>query len=154
MIASELISQHKIRERIFDTLNVTYTDGELIAYINDGINIVWNKLGYLGYYEVIGDIVFTTASEQLPNNFAKFTSKVPIIIKSDGSAEVYGSLPQVTRYIKKPQFINDMANDMPFKNDAINNLIAQIVIMFALNRNEYSVEFEKNMINELQQAII
>jgi len=153
LTGSELITKSKIRERIFDTLNVTYTDGELLSYVNDGISMVWPVLAAAGYYEVVGDKTFTTASESLPTDFQKFVAQYPIMLAANGTATIYGSVPQVTRYIKRPPQLAAVGDSLPFTNDAINNIIGKIVIMLALNRNEYEVGFEKGIIDELRQSI-
>lgn len=153
MTVTELIARSQIKERIHDQISGSYSNDELISYINDGINMVWNHLGNLGYYEVIGDKTFVTASEPLPSDFLKFVASYPIIVKANGTAETYGALPQVTRYIKRAKFVNSVGDNMPFNNDALNNLIGQIVIMLALNKHEFEVGFEKILIDELRQIM-
>lgn len=153
MTGEELISVVKVRDRIYDTLKATYQDEELCSYINEGIILAWKFLSNEGYYEVIGDHTFTASPETLPADFGKFICAYPIVLKDSGSATIYGSLPQETRYIKKQKLLTSLDDDMPFTNDAINHAIGQIVIMLALNRNEYAVDFESNVVNQLMQSI-
>ena len=154
MLVSELITKERIRERLFDTGSVSFTDNELFSYVNDAINLAWNHLANLGYYECIGDKQFTTASEALPSDFKCFAAKYPIVQKADGTASLYGALPCDTRYVKRPTFIASSTDTLPFKNDSINLLLGQITIMLALNRNEYDVSFEKGIIDELKSIIL
>lgn len=153
MLVSELITKERIRERVFDTLSATFTDNELLAYINDAINLVWNELTALGYYETVGDKQFTLASDTLPTDFLRFAAKYPIITKADGTATLYGTLPCDTRYLRRPIFMTATSDTLPFKNDSINLLLGQITIMLALNRNEYNVEFEQGIISQLIKLI-
>lgn len=157
MTGNELITNNSVRQRIYDTLKVIYSDDELLSYLNEAIVLVWKHLSNNQYYEVIGDHTFTLEEETLPANFLKFTAMHPIMIKYDGEnnvykAHTYASLPQVTRYVKKVHVMEGLDDELPFINDALNNILAQVVIMLALNRNEYAVEFEKGIIADLMQA--
>lgn len=153
MLVSEMLTKTKLRERISDTLSVSFTDAEIISYINDGINMVWNQLADRGYYELVKDKTFTSDTEPLPADFMRFEAKYPILLKSDGTASTYGTTPIETRYLRKPTFVTAVTDALPFTNDSLNLLIGQIATMFALNRNEYDVTFEKQIIDEIRKSI-
>lgn len=153
MTVAELITKEKIREKIFDTLSVTYTDGEICSYVNDALNLIWNQLGSIGYYELIKETTFAQETGALPSDYLRFIGKYPIRMKSDGTYQIYGTVPMSVRYIKKPAFVVDATSPLPFTNDSLNLLVGQIAVMFALNRNEYSVEFEKMIIDEIRKSI-
>lgn len=154
MTANELITFSQVRERIFDTLKVTYPDKELVSYINDAIAFIWPTLMVGQYYEIIGDAVYTSNTSRIPNDFLKFVAKYPVVVNNLGDIIIYaGSIPLEVRYIKKPFTINDINDNMPFASIPLNNIIAKAVIMLALLKNEYDISAEKALLDEVKVAI-
>ena len=101
MTVQELMNKGALRDRLSDSLESGYEDAELIAYINDAINFIWHVLIDNDYYEVIGDYTFTEKTGTVPDDWYRVTNQAPIIVRGN-QAEVYGDLPQVIRYYKRP----------------------------------------------------
>lgn len=148
MTVRELMDKAALRDRLSDNLQSGYEDQELIAYINDAINFIWHVLIDNGYYEVVGDVTFTQANAKAPEDWYKATNQAPVIVRGD-DVEVYGNLPLKVRYYKKPKFVYTDADQLPFKNDAFNNIISQLVIVLAMSNHGFNMDVEQDMVEAI-----
>jgi len=144
MLVSELLSKAAVKDRLSDTLDTGYEDNELLAYLNDAINVIWNFLISSNYYECIGDITFTVSSTELPSDWYKVTNQAPIIINGS-TATVYGVLPLTVRYYKRAPQLTALTDTMPFKNDAISNIAAQLLVVLAMTNHGYNMDTERDI---------
>ena len=51
MTGQQFVDKYAIRQRISDAIETGYTDDELVAYINDAINMVWTVMIQMDYDE-------------------------------------------------------------------------------------------------------
>ena len=59
MTGEEFITRYAIRQRISDAIETGYTDDELLAYINDAINMTWGVMIQMDYDEIAGYMTMT-----------------------------------------------------------------------------------------------
>lgn len=148
MTVQELMDKAALRDRLSDNLQSGYEDQELIAYINDAINFIWNVLINNNYYEVIADKVFTEKVNPIPEDWYKVTSQAPLVVHED-HIEVYGKLPLKIRYYTKPKFVSKTTDTMPFKNEGFSNIAAQLVIILAMSNHGFNMDVEQDMVEAI-----
>lgn len=149
MTGDDLIEQYAIKERMSDAIETGYTDEEMVAYINDGMNMIWQVLIQRGYPETIGDLTIETEITEMPERFWKVTSKAPVYIR--GSKLICdGDLPQNISYYKKMRALQYLSDEIDFGDspdtDALYDILAQIVISLAMINHGFSMETEKDLI--------
>jgi len=150
MLVSDLLT--KVRLRIRDKDSVEYTDNELLGYVNDAILLIGYELIAMQDAEMIVDLSLESASTLKPANFLRFTGALPVMVQGNNLV-VYGKLPCITRYFKKPTLVSTIDETLPFTNEGYNQIMTQIVSMIALNRNEFDVSQDKALIDEVRKLI-
>lgn len=148
MTVRELMNKGALRDRLSDSLESGYEDAELIAYINDAINFIWHVLIDHDYYEVIGDYTFTGKKELVPDDWYRATNQAPIIVRGK-EAEVYGNLPQVIRYYKRPKFVSSVSDQMPFDNEAFCDIVIQMVVILAMANHGFNMDVEQDVVEAI-----
>lgn len=148
MTVQELMNKGALRDRLSDSLESGYEDAELIAYINDAINFIWHVLIDNDYYEVIGDYTFTEKTNTVPDDWYRVTNQAPIIVRGN-QAEVYGDLPQVIRYYKRPKFVSAVGDQIPFNNEAFCDIIIQLVVILAMANHGFNMDVEQDVVEAI-----
>lgn len=148
MTVQELMNKGALRDRLSDSLESGYEDVELIAYINDAINFIWHVLIDHDYYEVIGDYTFNSKNELVPDDWYRATNQAPIIVRGK-EAEVYGNLPQVIRYYKRPKFVSSVSDQMPFDNEAFCDIVIQMVVILAMANHGFNMDVEQDVVEAI-----
>lgn len=148
MTVQELMNKGALRDRLSDSLESGYEDAELIAYINDAINFIWHVLIDNDYYEVIGDHTFTEKTGTVPDDWYRVTNQAPIIVRGN-QAEVYGDLPQVIRYYKRPKFVSAVGDQMPFSNEAFCDIVIQLVVILAMANHGFNMDVEQDVVEAI-----
>lgn len=148
MTVEELMKREGVRNRLNDFMETGYDEDELVGYVNDSISFVWHVLIDNEYHEVIGDHIFTTNNEPVPDDWYRVTNQAPIIVKK-GLAEIYGDLPQEIRYFRKPQFVTSLNDELPIKNEVFNNIIAQLIIIFAMSNHGFNMDVEQDFVGAI-----
>lgn len=148
MTVKELMVKGALRNRLSDSLESGYEDDELIAYINDAINFIWHVLIDNDYYEVIGDHTFTEKKSQIPSDWYRVTNQAPIIVRGT-EAEVYGDVPQVIRYYKRPKFVSAVGDEMPFNNEAFCDIVIQMVVILAMANHGFNMDVEQDVVEAI-----
>ena len=149
MTVKELLEKTAVQERLSDSLETGYAMNELIAYLNDALDFVWHVLIKNGYYEVVNDIVLTTATTAKPNDWYRVTNQAPVIAKGD-NLECYGTLPMTIRYYKKPPLLSAETDTIPLTNEGILDLTTQILIVLAMSNHGFDMQTE----SDFAQAIV
>lgn len=148
MTGKELIKLAAVKNRLSDSLETGYEDDELVAYINDSINFVWMLGIDRQYYETIADYTFTQEQEPLPDDWYKATNQAALVERGR-TADVYGRLPMKVRYYRTPQLIRTLDDELPFKNDGLNNIISQMVIILAMSNHEFNMDVEQDTVEAI-----
>ena len=152
MTVQELMNKGALRDRLSDSLESGYEDAELIAYINDAINFIWHVLIDNDYYEVIGDHTFTGKTGPVPDDWYRVTNQAPIIVRGN-QAEVYGDLPQVIRYYKRPKFVSAVDDQMPFSNEAFCDIVIQLVVILAMANHGFNMDVEQDVVEAIVKLL-
>ena len=148
MTVQELMNKGALRDRLSDSLESGYEDAELIAYINDAINFIWHVLIDNDYYEVIGDHTFTENTGTVPDDWYRVTNQAPIIVRGN-QAEVYGDLPQVIRYYKRPKFVSAVGDQIPFSNETFCDIVIQLVVILAMANHGFNMDVEQDVVEAI-----
>lgn len=133
-----------LRPRINDSQATTYTDDELLRYLNDAMVAVGQKLISLRDPSMIFRKTFLD-NDAVPDGFCGFVGQVPIEIY-DGSVHPYTSNTEcVARFYKLPAKVESVSavDEIELPDKALPHLF-QMVAALALNRNEYDVSQELN----------
>jgi len=170
MTVEELLTQ--VRYQINDIDKAEYSDDELINYINDGLRFIVNELIRIGSALWLKKINLTLKddSTSLPSDFIKEQAVLDSqgnILKSLAPAEPlsqYGyKIIGNTLYSKndKIEFIYFMdypkvssLTDSVRVPDYMLGLLKEIVIFLALNRNEFSLNVESDLIKTFESQIL
>lgn len=134
--------------------NYEYDNYHCLMRLNSAIQLTCNLLVQINSPLVIEEQEFENGGE-LPGNFLKTCGIYPIRRTGNTVQFVDGSKKMVIRYyVTYPQIVKtDVENgDMPFKHDTINDFVVRTACKFALNRNEFDISQDQNILNELQNA--
>ena len=91
--------------------------------------------------------------DALPQNFLKTCGTYPI--KRTGQTihflDDVEEMP-IRYYVSVPK-MDKHTEDMPFEHDAINDFVIRTAVKYALNRNEFDISQDQNILNELQNVV-
>jgi hypothetical protein len=139
----ELLATQAVQEQLSDSLETGYATDELIAHLNDALDFVWHVLIKNKYYEVINDLVLTAEETDVPDDWYKATNQAPIQVKG-GKLVCYGKLPYTVRYYKKYKFLTSETDTLPLKNDGLNDLATQIMVVLAMSNHGFDMQMESD----------
>lgn len=149
MTAKEMITQ--IREQIHDISN-EYSDEILLKYINTGIKSASNLLISAKHHSMI-DKVVVEEGNNVPKNFVKFAGFFPIFIIANKffffDAEY--SVMEAICYCSK-EIVQDADEKIPFDDDSVLLYIEQYASILALNRNEFDVSTDTQILKSLEDT--
>jgi len=170
MTVQELLEQ--VRYQINDTDKAEYTDAELINYINDGLRFISNELIRIGSSLLLkkADLALTDGFVALPSDFVKEQAVLDAqgnILKSLTPAEplsrygykiigntFYSNSDNITLYYFAPYSeVSTIASEIPVP-DYMLGLLKEIVIFIALNRNEFSLSVEAELIKTFETQVL
>ena len=152
----EFIARYAIRQRISDAIETGYTDDELLAYINDAINMMWGVMIQMDYDEIAGYITMTTRKMEIPKDYWVPTGKPPVQ-RYNHMLYCYGDLPCTFRYWTRPKFLNTLQDTLPqgtpWFNPALLNLIAQIVVTLAMQNHGFDMGAEMDFATSIAKLL-
>jgi len=162
MTVEELLTQ--VRYQINDTDKVEYTDTELIGYVNDGLDFISKELIRLSSPVLLKytTLSLTDGAADLPNDFVREEG----VLDSQGNLlKSYPPIKPVDQYgykiIGSKLYSNNTSVDLFYyafypKVSALTDtipipdymvqLLKEIVIFLALNRNEFSLNVEQELL--------
>lgn len=150
MLGSEMIS--KVRYRIRDTAEETYSDAELLMYCNDAVQIMGSILIRSGHQHLIEKGSFEEG-DSLPTGWVRWCGNVP--------AEVYGSVihlltgaetPMEAKFFRIPVAMATTAATVDLPDEMLPVTIVQASIM-ALNRNGLDVTQDISLASAMLSAL-
>lgn len=152
----QFVDKYAIRQRISDAIETGYTDDELVAYINDAINMVWTIMIQMDYDEAADYLTMEERKIEIPKNYWMPTGKPPIQ-RYKHMLYCYGDLPCTFRYWTRPPFISSLSSnlpsDIPWFNTALTNLIAQIVIALAMQNHGFDMGSEMDFATSIAKML-
>ncbi len=143
MTVKELLATTAVQERLSDSLETGYETNELIAYLNDALDFVWHVLIKNKYFEVINDLTLTAEETPVPDDWYKPTNQAPIMVVG-GKLVCYGKLPYKVRYYKRYQFLDSVDDTLPLKNDGLNDLATQVMVVLAMSNHGFDMQMESD----------
>lgn len=154
--AESFLSRFAVRERLSDALETGYSDNELLAYINDAINMVWQVMVQKDYDEVAGWLTLTEKETYPPKGYGSPTGKPPVY--RDGDKLIcYGDLPCTYRYWKQPDRVSDLTDELPpespYLKPSIVNIMAQIVISLAMQNHGFDMGSEMDFTTSIAKLL-
>lgn len=152
----KFITSYAIRQRISDAIETGYTDDELLAYINDAINMVWGVMIQMDYDEIAGYITMKERKIEIPKDYWMPTGKPPVQ-RYNHMLYCYGDLPCTFRYWTRPKFISTLRDTFPqgtaWFNSALLNLIAQIVVTLAMQNHGFDMGSEMDFTTSIAKLL-
>lgn len=163
-----------VRYQINDTDAIEYSDAELISYVNEALRWISNVLISLSCPLLLKKVELTLTDGQasLPDDFVKDRAVTAVI---NGIETVLESKPPELGYDKYSYTIvgstlysdNDSVNLLyyaPYSSvasltdellipDSITNLLQQIVVFLALNRNEFNTSVEQALMQNFYSQV-
>lgn len=156
MTGEEFIARYAIRQRISDAIETGYTDDELLAYINDAINMMWGVMIQMDYDEIAGYIKMTERKMEIPKDYWMPTGKPPVQ-RYNHMLYCYGDLPCIFRYWTRPKFLRTLQDTLPqgtpWFNPALLNLIAQIVVTLAMQNHGFDMGSEMDFTTSIAKLL-
>ena len=156
MKAKEFIDKYAIRQRISDAIETGYTDDELLAYINDAINLAWGVMIQMDYDEIAGYLTMNERKIEIPKDYWMPTGKPPVQ-RHNHMLYCYGDLPCVFRYWMRPKFLRTLQDTLPqgtaWFNPALLNLIAQIVVTLAMQNHGFDMGSEMDFTTSIAKML-
>ena len=151
MLAKDMIIQ--IREQIHDISN-EYSDEILLKYINTGIKSASNLLIAAKHCSMMDKIVVEEGME-VPKNFVKFAGFFFFFFIANKffffDAEY--SVMEAIYYCSK-EIVQDADEKIPFDDDSVLLYIEQYASILALNRNEFDVSTDNQILKELESTFL
>lgn len=129
-----------------------YTNERCIEFLNTAIQQVSALLISAQYPALVKEILVHNG-ESLPTNYMKACGTYPLRLTDNKVMIVDDSESVRFRYWATPELLTNTSNELPYKHDAINEVIVRLAVMLALNENEYDIGQDSSLLNQLQQAI-
>ena len=152
----EFITRYAIRQRISDAIETGYTDEELLAYINDAINMAWGVMIQMDYDEVAGYLTMKERKIEIPKDYWMPTGKPPVQ-RYNHMLYCYGDLPCTFRYWMRPKFLRTLQDTLPqgtaWFNPALLNLVAQIVVTLAMQNHGFDMGSEMDFATSIAKLL-
>lgn len=152
----QFLNKYAIRARISDAIETGYTDEELLAYINDAINMVWNVMIQMDYDEIAGYLTMTERKIEIPSDYWMPTGKPPVQ-RYNHMLYCYGDLPCSFRYWTRPKFLSSLQDSLPqdtaWFNPALMNLVAQMVVILAMQNHGFDMGAENDFTTSIAKLL-
>lgn len=156
LTGEQFLTNYAIRQRISDAIETGYTDEELLAYINDAINMVWNVMIQMDYDEIAGYLTMKERKIEIPKDYWTPTGKPPVQ-RYNHMLYCYGDLPCTFRYWTRPKFLSTLQDTLPqgtaWFNTALLNLVAQMVITLAMQNHGFDMGSEMDFTTSIAKML-
>lgn len=129
-----------------------YTSERCIEFLNTAIQQVSSLLIAAQYPALVKELMVHDG-ETLPANYMKACGTYPLML-TDNKVKIVDDSESVRfRYWATPELLTERSSELPYKHDAINEVIVKLAVMLALNENEYDIAQDSGLLAQLQQAI-
>ena len=156
MTGEEFIIRYAIRQRVSDAIETGYTDDELLAYINDAINMAWGVMIQTDYDEITGYLTMNERKIEIPKDYWMPTGKPPVQ-RYNHMLYCYGDLPCTFRYWTRPKFLRTLHDTLPqgtaWFNSALLNLVAQMVVTLAMQNHGFDMGAEMDFTTSIAKLL-
>lgn len=129
-----------------------YTNERCLEFLNTAIQQVSSLLIAAQYPALVKELMVHDG-ETLPANYMKACGTYPLML-TDNKVKIVDDSESVRfRYWATPELLTERSSELPYKHDAINEVIVRLAVMLALNENEYDIAQDSGLLAQLQQAI-
>lgn len=159
---------NEIRIYLNDSQRFEYTDDELMAYLNNGLEYIETLLAERQSSITLSTLEYVSAPSPLPDDFLtvnKVVSDKQLKYKERelntadyeysiiGNQIIIGTLPATLYYFKTFDKVTDLADDIDIYKPLI-KVLRDYVIVRALNRLEYNTQVEYQQLERINSAIL
>jgi len=148
MLVTDAIRQ--IKAATHDTLD-EYSEQRCLDYLNEALQQAAGLLMTYNYYPLVKEITLKDGM-YLPHNFMKSCGNYPMKTTGNRVTILDGNSVKF-RYYAVPENITSEDYELPFHNNALNQAIVRMAIMIALNENEFDIQQDATILQQLQNAI-
>jgi hypothetical protein len=141
-----------VRHRINDRDEVGLDNEEILSYLNSAIQYICQALATANAPVLVDDLTINSATATLPKNFIKLAGIFPTKITGN-TIKLLDTPPQTIRYFTAYGW-PDMNGEMPFEQDALNEVAVQMAAIYANNQQELDVSQDKALFGEFTTAIL
>ena len=130
-----------------------YTTDECLGFLNTSIQQISHLLIAGKSPQMVMEIKIHNL-EDLPTEYIKSAGTYPIRI----TGQRIKFLDEAMEYIRfryfatKPQ-LTSSSDDMPFIHEHLNDVAVKGAVLLALNQNEYDIQQDKALVDEIKQVI-
>ncbi len=144
---------NRIRSATHD-ITEEYTDVECVWYLNTAIHTISAQLIAAHSPFLVKEDVFRDG-DILPNVYYRTAGGYPVKITGHKLKFLTDAEELTIRYFYQPEEITlmDETEDLPFENEALNELAVRTAVILASNENEFDVSQDTNIQQMIQQAI-
>lgn len=130
-----------------------YTNERCIEFLNTALQQTSSLLIAAKYPALVKEMLVHNG-DSLPQNYMQCCGTYPLRM-TDGVAQIIDDdLESVKfRYWATPAMLTEDDEELPYKHDAINEVIVRAAVVLALNENEYDVSADNAIVSALQQAV-
>ena len=129
-----------------------FSQERCIEFLNTAIQQVSSLLISAKFPPLVNEITVHNG-ESLPENFMAPAGFYPLKMTNNKVVITDDSEYVVFRYWATPSNVKTASEELPYKHDAINEVIVRLAVMLALNENEYDIAQDSGLMSQLQQAI-
>lgn len=149
MLVSTAINRIKVAGH---DISEEYTKERCLEFLNTAIQQTSSLLISAQYPALVKEMLVHNG-ESLPANYMKSCGNYPLRLTDNKVTIVDDSESVRFRYWATPDLLNDASTELPYKHDAVNEVIVRLATMLALNENEYDIGQDSTLLSQLQQAI-
>lgn len=150
MEVSEALTE--IRNKINDRDEVGLDDEEILSYLNEAIQYIYNVLIGSRSPIIVEEMEITENEVNVPSNFAKFAGGFPIR-RTNNRLVLLDEPPLKIRYFKTIPAL-EIDDDMPFDYYTLNQVAIKLACVYASNQQKLDVTTDKALLDEINTSII
>lgn len=140
-----------IRGKVNDNDVIEYTDEELLINLKEAIQFAGAYLVSVKSPLAVEEIVVEEEEFKLPANFTLTAGTFPIKITGD-TCKLLDEPPLKLRYFATYKDL-EPEDEMPYNHAGIWQIIIKLAAIYALNRNEFNIQQDKALLDEINQQL-
>lgn len=146
------VAINQIRDKINDRDEVGLDDNELLSYLNEAIQYVSSFLVGADSPMLVNNLTLTDKETAMPKEYVRTAGKFPIKI-TGRTIELLDDPPVTIRYFANVPHV-ELDDDMPFTQQALNQICIKLAAVFCENQEELDVSQDNALLQGFNQAIM
>lgn len=140
-----------IRDKVNDKDMVEYTDSELLTNINEAVQYIGTYLVGVKSPLAVNEMVINDESFIIPNNYTLPAGQYPIKVTGN-IGKLLDEPPLKFRYFSTCKKL-DFDDELPYNHEGIWQIMIKLASIYALNRNEFNIQQDKALLDEINQQL-